>query len=228
MKPTSLAPLAPEQLDELAAGLDAGWDTPVPEAASPSQAPLSTPVRADDLDSDWETDDTEAATAPIATRVRAKRPRPSVTQEPALRPGAAPLRVSKQERREAERKRLLHQAKQKSVSKQQRKAARQEEARRAHEQRRAEQQLQAERRAAAEAKRPKPVAKRAEEPSPRRSAKRARREQAVSAPQADLASVKSAALPVRKERSSTTFIIIVALALAFGACLWFALSRTAH
>lgn len=228
MKPTSLAPLAPEQLDELAAGLDAGWDTPEPATASASQPPLSTPPSVDALDGDWEAGEAEAAAAPIVTRVRAKRPRPSVNQEPAAARGAAPLRVTKQERREAERQRLAHQAKQKSASKQQRKAARQEEARRAHEQRLAEQQAQAERRAAAQANRPKPAAKRVEEPSPRRVAKQARRQQAAHVPEAELAAVKSAPPAARNERSATTFVIIVALALAFGASLWFALSRSAH
>ncbi len=228
MKPTSLAPLPPEQLDELAAGLDAGWDTPAPAQVSSSQAPLSIPPSVDDLDGDWDADDAPAAPAPVATRVRAKRPRAS-TQEPAVaRPGAAPLRVSKQERREAERQRLAHQAKQKSASKQQRKAERQEEARIANEQRRADQRAQAERRAAAEPKRVKPVAKRTEEPTARRAAKQARREQATRAPEAELASVKSAPVVAHAERSSSTFIIIVAIALAFGASLWFALSRSGH
>ena len=228
MKPTSLAPLAPEQLDELAAGLDAGWDTPEPPVASASQPPLSVAPSVDDLDGAW--DSAAEAPAPVAPRGRAKRPRPGgSSQEPAVvRPGAAPMRVTKQERREAERQRMAHQAKQKSATKEQRKAERQEAARRASEQRRAEQQAQVERRAAAEAKRVKPAAKRSEEPSPRRAAKQARREQAPRAPEAAPVAVKSVAAPVGPERSATTLAIIVAIALAFGASLWFALSRNAH
>ena len=229
MKPISLAPLPPDQLDELAAGLDAGWDTPAPAQASPSQPPLSIAPSVDDLDGDWDADDAATAPAPVATRVRAKRPRPSPTQEQAVeRPGAAPLRVSKQERREAERQRLAHQAKQKSATKQQRKAERQEEARRASEQRRLEQQAVADRRAAAEPKRAKPATKRADEPAPRRAAKQARREQAERTPQAVSTPAKTAAAPVHAERSGATLLIIIALACAFGASLWFALSRSGH
>ncbi|MEO8905381.1 MAG: hypothetical protein ABI488_22945 [Polyangiaceae bacterium] len=231
MKPISLAPLPPDQLDELAAGLDAGWDTPEPAQAGLSQAPLSTAPSVDDLDREWDSgNEAAAAPVPVAARERAKRVRPSPNPSPERfeRPGAAPLRVSKQERREAERQRLAHQAKQKSASKQQRKTARQEEARRASEQRRTEQQAQNERRAAAEPKRPKPVTKRAEEPSPRRASKQARREQTARAPEAVLAPVKTVPAKASSERSGATFAIILAVALAFAASLWFALSRGVH
>ena len=144
MKPSN--PEHDQQLDELAASLDAGWDTPVrpkPKASS-SQPPLSIPPSSEALDADWDVDSSIAraltTAKPRASRQRPSQQRPSQQRPSQARPGAAPLKVTKQERREAERKRQAHQAQQKSAAKLQRKAERQEEARRASEERRAEQQ----------------------------------------------------------------------------------------
>jgi hypothetical protein len=230
-----------EPLDDLAAGLDAGWDTPAPvEAqASPSQAPLSTPPgeALDALDADWDLADSASASLPSGTPSRAKRrgrkPRPSAAQPVQLRPGAAPLRVTKQERREAERKRLAHQAQQKSANKQQRKAERQEEARRASEQRRAQQLAQVERQASLSPPRAKAV-KRAEEPSapsPKRVAKQARREQsprpAPSSAPAKSSPVKSVFPVMAAESGVKKLLPLVAIAIVVGGTLCFALLRAA-
>src|SRR5450432_1543134 len=73
MKPTN--PEHDHQLDELAAGLDAGWDTPAPAAtqASSSQPPLSIPPGSealDALDADWDTADVDSASLPGPTAAR--------------------------------------------------------------------------------------------------------------------------------------------------------------
>lgn len=235
MKPNN--PEYDHQLDELAAGLDAGWDTPAPAPAqtqaSSSQPPLSIPPSAEELDAldaDWDTEgsDTSAATEPARAR-GASRPRRPNAQPVAsqTRPGVAPLSVSKQERRAAERQRVAHQAKQKSSAKQQRKAERQEEARRASELRRAEQQAQAERRAAASAKvKPAKASRAPSEPSRKRIAKQTRRapgtESELPAPL-----TKRAASPVVVHEGGVKKLIpLVVIAVVVAATMCFALLRS--
>jgi hypothetical protein len=226
----------PQQLDELAAGLDAGWDEPV--EASPSQPPFSAPPPAslEALDADW--DSHEATPAPPAD------PSPGSSRN-AVRPGtiaappsAAPLRASKRERRDAERKRLAHQAQQKSVSKQQRKAERQAQARSSREQQiAAAEQAAAERRArqaaSAPRKRAKPAATSTEvnaEPakapakSRKREAKRTQREP-VAAARLESKPARKSATAIPEAGGGTTKLIIVALAIVFALTMWFALSR---
>jgi hypothetical protein len=218
------------QLDELAAGLDAGWDTPAPAQtqASPSQPPLSIPPSSEALDADWDVDSSDSAPAPVAAKPPAGRKRPNATrpsQQHATqtRPSVAPLKVTKQERREAERKRQAHQAQQRSAAKLQRKTERQEEARRASEERRAEQQAQAARQSSSP-KRAKasngsgaPTAS-----SPKRVAKQARKQNARLTPSEVPAKV---AAPVVLDRGAKKLIPIVAIAVVVGATLCFALLR---
>jgi hypothetical protein len=231
MKPNH--PEHDQQLDELAAGLDAGWDTPAPAQtqASSSQPPLSIPPSGealDALDADWDVDSSDSAPAPMAgkpraTRQRPKAARPSQQRATQARPGVAPLKVTKQERREAERKRQAHQAQQRSAAKLQRKAERQEEARRASEERRAEQQALAARQSSS----PKRAGttKSSGEPSAspnRHVAKQARRQNARLTPSEAPAKV---APPVVLDRGAKKLIPIVAIAVVVGATLCFALLR---
>jgi cell division protein FtsN len=148
------------------------------------------------------------------------------------------VRASKQERRDAERKRRAHEAAQKSANKKQRKAERQAEAQRVNEQQRAaEQQALAERRArqGTARKRSKPEA---EQPKATTSAiakrvpKRVRREQAAPArPATDnrAPAVREAAAqktPVTiEERGAKKLIVPFLIALLFAVTLGFALSR---
>jgi hypothetical protein len=236
MKPNN--PEHDQQLDELAAGLDAGWDTPAPAAtqASSSQPPLSIPPSGealDALDADWDTADSDSASplAPTALRAqaRARKPRPIAAQPTPVRTGAAPLRVTKQERREAERKRLAHQAQQKSANKQQRKLERQEEARRANDRRRAEQQAEAQRRAeqSSSSKRSKPVKAERESstPSPKVIAKKARRQQPSRVTPAE---APASGRPVLANESGIKKLIpLVVIAVIVGGTLCFALLRAA-
>ena len=237
MKPTN--PEHDQQLDELAAGLDAGWDTPAPTAtqASSSQPPLSVPPSSealDALDADWDTADSDSVSPPAPTaartQARVRKPRPIAAQPAQARPGAAPLRVTKQERREAERQRQAHQAKQKSANKQQRKLERQEEARRTNDRRRAEQQAEAERRAeqSPSPKRSKPAKAEREPrtPSPKLVAKKARRQQASRA--TPPAAPASSSRPVVVNESGIKKLIpLVAISVIVGGTLCFALLRAA-
>ena len=226
----------PDQLDQLAAGLDAGWDDE-PVQASPSQPPHSTPLpeSLDALDADWD----EAARSPVAApQPRAAQSRPNQVRPSPTRPsptravtppkvnGAAPLRATKQERREAERKRRAHEAQQKSANKKERKAERQAAARLASEQQRAtEQAAEVERRARQKAARPR-VKPRVEEDGARvepRNAKRARREPVRVAP--SVVAVKREAPPIPAERTLTKLVPIVVIALVLAVSLGFALSR---
>ncbi len=213
-----------ELLDELAAGLDAGWDTPFPtEAAAiegpPSRgrlsvAPSENPEALEAVDADW-----DAVSQPEQdgkSRARA---------QPPARPGSGPLRLSKRERREAERKRQAHQAQRKAANKQQRKADRQVEARRASDllraQRRAEAEVRASRAAPPVAKAPKV---RATEPKPKRAAKPASAQLSPNPPRA-VAQSKAAPAPVVLDRGAKKLIPLIAIALAVGVSLGFALIR---
>ena len=229
MKPNN--PEHTQQLDELAAGLDAGWDTPEPAPTQASSSPpLSIPPSGelDALDADWDSSSPDSSPAPAATRARGasrpRRPNAQAAVRPSqTRPGVAPLSISKQERRDAERKRVAHQAKQKSSAKQQRKAERQEEARRASELRRAEQQAQAERQASQSAKqKPAKAAREVREPSPKRIAKQARRAQA-----SESESPSRAASPVVVHESTVKKLLpLVVIAVVVAATLCFALLRS--
>jgi hypothetical protein len=222
-----------QQLDELAAGLDAGWDTPEPAATevSPSQSPLSIPPSGelDALDAEW---DTDSSPAPAATRARgASRPRRPSTQAAVrpsqARPGVAPLRISKQERRDAERKRVADQAKQKSSAKQQRKAERQEEARRASELRHAEQQAQAERRASESSKaKPAKASRAPSNPSAKRAAKQTRRAKSTESESPAPLTKRTASPVVVHESVAKRLIPLVAIAVVVAATLCFALLRS--
>ncbi|HEY1535386.1 MAG TPA: hypothetical protein VGF76_15270 [Polyangiaceae bacterium] len=228
MKPNH--PEHDQQLEELAAGLDAGWDTPVPAQTqtSSSQPPLSIPPSGealDALDADWDVDTSDSAPAPAAAKPRASRQRPSQQRPSLAHPGTAPLKVTKQERREAERKRQAHQAQQKSAAKLQRKAERQEEARRASEERRAEQQALAARQSSSPSPKRPAISKSSSESStssPKRIAKQARKQTARLAPSEAPAKV---APPVVLDRGAKKLIPIVAIAVVVGATLCFALLR---
>jgi colicin import membrane protein len=218
----------PEQLDELAAGLDAGWDDePAETRASQPPLPPSSPPNLDALDADWEVDSPVAADAPSALPEAAAR--------------NLPFRASKRERREAERKRLLHQAQQRSASKEQRKAERTAEARLAADRQRAaaEQQAQARQKQAKSRKRatlkgsPKSDVAANAKPatSPKRDVKRARREQTApvraAAEVAPSTPPKSAARrPAKGEGTLSKLIVPLVLATVFAFSLWFALSRS--
>jgi len=238
----------PAQLDELAAGLDAGWDEE-PAETLPSQPPRSSPLpeALDALDAEW---DAAAKPAPVAlSPARSAQPRPNAARPSPARPSptravtppatasSAPVRASKQERRDAERKRRAHEAQQKAANKKQRKAERQAEAQRATEQlRAAEQQALAERRArqGVARKRPQPTAESAE--APKRITKRVRREQASRAkpaletlPAKREATAREAAAReanvVVEERGAKKLIVPILIALLFAITLGFALSR---
>lgn len=234
MKPNH--PEHDQQLDELAAGLDAGWDTPVPAQTqtSSSQPPLSIPPSGelDALDADWDTEgsDTSAAPEPARARGASRLRRPnaqSVARPSQTRPGVAPLSVSKQERRAAERQRVAHQAKQKSSAKQQRKAERQEEARRASELRRADQQAQAERRAAESAKvKPAKASRAPSEPSPKRIAKQTRRAQGTESESPEPLTKRATSPVVVHENGVKKLIPLVVIAVVVAATLCFALLRS--
>src|SRR6187549_349990 len=98
------------QLDELAAGLDAGWDEE-PAETLPSEPPRSVPLPAalDALDADWDVAAKPTApSAPAVTPARSGQPRPSTTRPSPARPSptravtppvtsaSPPLRASKQ------------------------------------------------------------------------------------------------------------------------------------
>jgi hypothetical protein len=142
------------------------------------------------------------------------------------------VRASKQERRDAERKRRAHEAQQKAANKKQRKAERQAEAQRASEQQRAaEQQALAERRArqGVARKRAQPKADSAE--APKRVTKRIRRELAAPTPSSsEIASPKREVAPrearvIVEERGAKKLIVPFLIALLFAITLGFALSR---
>lgn len=252
----------PEQLDELAAGLDAGWDDEpasslrAAESATPitSRPPSSLPLPAtlEALDADWDVAGSPSPARP-AQRPNAVRPspaRPNATRAvtPALPIGAVPLRATKQERREAERKRRAHEAQQKAANKKQRKADRQAEARRASERAQAaEQELTLERRARPSKPRKRPeVLGEQQEPAqstPRRaaaSAKRARRERTANDSRAQGPSAPTSSKPVPQNRAGTQprrtvvveergakkLLIPLLLAIVFALTFYFALSRT--
>ncbi len=231
----------PELLDQLAAGLDAGWDTPSTTEAEPiegapsqgrlSVAPSENAQALDAVDADWDV---------VGQSQHSGKPdaRPA---EPSLeRFGAAPARVSKQDRRDAERKRQAHQAQRRAANKQERKLERQEEARRASEQLRAQQRAEAEQRAsrAAAAASAKAVEARAPASNPKRLAKQARRQPLASAPRSASvtpggASVTPGSAPVTPgrpaavvlDRGAKKLIPLLAIALAVGVSLGFALLR---
>gem|GEM_PF-1024668 len=253
----------PAQLDELAAGLDAGWDEQPTAAVDagwseerastlPSQPPHSTPLpeALDALDADWDVAAQPAAAAPSPSPARSGQPRPGGMRPSRERPnptravtpllaGPAPaVRASKQERRDAERKRRAHEAQQKSANKKQRKAERQAEAQRASElQRAAEQQALAERRArqGVARNRAKPKAQPAKHAAAaaasatiatERTVKRARREKAAPVlPALETLPAKRAARPVIEERGAKKLIVPFLIALLFAVTLGFALSR---
>lgn len=241
------------QLDELAAGLDAGWDDE-PAETLPSEPPHSAPLPAalDALDAEW--DVAAKPAAPVATPARSAQSRPNAARPSPARPSPTravtppvtgstpPVRVSKQERRDAERRRRAHEAQQKAANKKQRKAERQAEAQRASEQQRAaEQQALAERRArqGTARKRPKPKAAEPQadgtEP-PKRIAKRVRREQVARAqpapepaaskhpPAAREAALQKPSVIV-EERGAKKLIVPFLIAVLFAVTLGFALSR---
>jgi len=233
----------PAQLDELAAGLDAGWDDE-PQGSLPSEPPHSAPLPAslDALDAEWDVAAKPVAPAatparsgqarPSAARPSPARPSPTRAVTPAVTSSSPPLRASKQERRAAERKRRAHEAQQKAANKKQRKAERQAEAQRAsEEQRAAEQQALAERRARQGVARKRPPPKvtspKAESTeATKRTAKRVRREQATplrSAPEI-VPSKRESPAPV-EERGAKKLIVPFLIALLFAVTLGFALSR---
>jgi hypothetical protein len=232
----------PAQLDELAAGLDAGWDDDAadePAQASPSQAPHSTPLpeALDALDADWDVAAKAATPAAArsaqarATHPRASQARPSPNRALGVTApaGAAPVLVSKQERREAERKRRAHEAQQRAANKKERKAERQAEARKASEhQRAAEQQALAERRARpASARQRRPVSS---EDKGAQSAKRAAKRERRAAPLEREVPSPTKAQPtvaVTTKGNSPKFLVplFVVLAAVFAVSLGFALSR---
>ncbi len=79
----------PAQLDELAAGLDAGWDEE-PAERLPSQSPRSSPLpdALDALDADWDVaakPATPTATA-MGTLTRSGQPRPNAARPSPARP----------------------------------------------------------------------------------------------------------------------------------------------
>jgi hypothetical protein len=238
-----------QKLDELADGLDAGWDMPddAPLSLTPHSAPL--PAALDELDADW--DVPAPAKSPAlsptlpqarvaqarASAVRPSQARPDPTRAitPPVPPGAAPTHPTKRERREAERKRRAHEAQQKSATKKQRKAARREQARLASEQSRlAEEQASAERRsreAGTSTKRAQaPSGKAADgerSKSPKRVPKRVRHEHTRSTRGAVAESVeKSKPAPVIPvERGAKKLILPLLIAILVAVTLGFALSR---
>jgi hypothetical protein len=221
----------PEQLDELAAGLDAGWDAE-PSEPSHSEPPYSSPLpeALARLDADWDVAPREPTAA--ARQARAVQPRkgPDRNIAPTTNGGRSPLFVSKQERREADRKRRAHQNQQTSEHKKQRKVERQAEARRAAEQQRlAEQQAIAERRARQAQKRA------AASPEPSATAT-AQKRITKRAPANRAASMASPALPqepkalktsppVVVERGAKRLILPLLIAILVAVTLGFALSR---
>ena len=233
------------QLDELAAGLDAGWDAE-PAETSPSRPPHSAPLpeALDALDADWgePAEPAAASSAQVSlarsTPARAGQARPSPTRPSPNRAvtavGAAPSLASKQERREAERKRRAHEAQQKTSNKKERKAERQAEARRQGEQLRAvEQQAAAERSARTGERRKRAQAAAAVAAangatSTKRSEKRARREQAAAATsvQAIAPAPKSSIAPaIVEERGLKKLLPLILIAALVAVTLGFALSR---
>lgn len=235
----------PTQLDELAAGLDAGWDEE-PAEASGSEPPLSPsshpphsaplPAALAALDADWgdtESDDDLAdssGTKPAAAGAGAPR-------------AAGIARISKRERREAERQRRAHQSQQNSASKKQRKAERLAAARQASEkQRAAEQQARAEHQkrqalAAAERAKKSPPNGPGVEAAAKRVAKRTPREQTAapravtSAPAREIAASKSEpkpSKPVTVERGLQKLVVPLMIAVLVAVTLGFALSRVQH
>jgi hypothetical protein len=243
----SSEPELQQKLDELADGLDAGWDEldepPMSLSASPHSAPL--PASLDEVDAEWDSvappppeqavgaPARAAQVRPNALRPSQARPSPVRALTPAAAPGAPPLRVSKRERREAERKRRAHEAQLKLERKKERKAVRREEARRASEQSSlAEQQAQAEREARAKserkAQRRAPAAKAEGERGAARVAKKTRREAAgeVRSVKAEPALAKAKPAPIAQgEAWWKKLLVPLAIGLLFGATLWFALSR---
>lgn len=245
----------PDRLDELAAGLDAGWDDE-PAAVSPSSAPSETrasqpphssplPEALEALDADWDVAGTAVSPARSqqqrASQTRPSQARPSPTRAvtPAPRMGQAPVRVSKQDLRDAERKRRAHEAQQRTANKQSRKAERLAEARRQSEQLRAKEQLRSEERALRPSKtrtprdKPKAPPARAAEvqtaPRANEGKRRARREGSrVQAPVTQAARQTASAKtvqPLEQERGATKLIIPFLLALVFALTFYFALSR---
>lgn len=237
-----------QELDELADRLDAGWDTPVqaPVSPTPHSAPL--PEELHELDADWDTGLAKSpAPAPAAAPARSAQPRPSAARPSQARPdptravtppsvpGAAPLRVSKKDRREAERKRRSHEAQQKSLHKKQRKAERREEALRKSEQNRLTElralaERQAREKASAPAKRSKPKAVQAESErasTPQRVPKRVRHEHTPSARSAAVEPAETRKRPpiVATERGVRKLILPLMIAILVAVTLGFALSR---
>jgi hypothetical protein len=248
----------PDRLDELAAGLDAGWDDePVasgssipPLEPSASQPPHSSPLpkALEALDAAWDVPAAEAnasrAQQQRASQTRPSQARPSPTRAITLPTpvGAAPVRATKQERRDAERKRRAHEAQQRSANKLSRKAERVAEARRQSEQlRAAEQHRRAERATRPPKARTQPAPRAAAQPdSPARvkeGKRRARRDDsqtAVASPalgrapaarERQVPASKEAARPVALESGPKKLIIPLLLALLFALTFYFALSR---
>lgn len=224
MKPTHSA--LEKTLDELADGLDAGWD--IPDVAPVSLAAHSTPLplELDQLDAEWD----------VASPVRPSPARPNPTRAlvPSAKVLAAPLSVSKKDRRDAERRRRAHEAQQKAAHKKQRKAERRAEALSASEQnRQAEARARAERAAREQASVSQKQAKASQtKPSgaPGGKLKRARPEPQPSArvaPKAalDQSKPKAATRVVRAERAWQKLILPLMIALLVAVTLGFALSR---
>ncbi len=225
----------PAQLDELADGLDAGWDDE-PAQKLPSQPPHSSPLpeALAALDAEWEV--AAKPPAPAAAPARAGQSRPNAARPSSARPNptravtppvsGGPVRLSKQQRRDAERKRRAHEAQQKSANKKQRKAERQAEAQRASEQlRAAEQQALAERRArqGVARKRPQPKVVNTE---PAATPKRvARAAAARTLPALESLPAQRVARPIVEERGAKKLIVPLLIALLFAVTLGFALSR---
>ncbi|HTA89333.1 MAG TPA: hypothetical protein VK745_07155 [Polyangiaceae bacterium] len=238
-----------ERLDQLADGLDAGWDTEAdpPVSLNPHSAPL--PAALAELDAEWDVAVPAKSPAPAPAQPRPAQARPSAVRPSPARPsqtraitqplpaGASPVHASKRERRDAERKRRAHEAEQKSASKKQRKAARREEARLASERTRlAEERAQSERRAREEAnlagKRAQaPTSKKADgerQKSPKRVPKRVRHEHVRSARSSATDEVVEKSKPapvVPLERGAKKLIVPLLIAILVAVTLGFALSR---
>jgi DNA polymerase III gamma/tau subunit len=243
MKPPD--PELEQTLDALADGLDAGWDAPdeAPVSLTPHSAPL--PKELAELDADWDTAAKSPAPAQVLPGARSAQPRPNAVRPsqarpsptravtPAVAPGALPVRVSKKDRRDAERKRRSHEAQQKSLHKKQRKAERREEALRASEQNRlAELERQAQSTQDASPKRAKPSAAKVKAEvervrAPKRVPKRVRHEHTRSARSEPVEAVeKSEPRPVvATERGARKLVLPLLIALLVAVTLGFALSR---
>jgi len=237
-----------QKLEELAAGLDAGWDeleqsteppTAEPPAAEPASASQPAPASVaphsaapnaalDDIDAEWDAPERNERRPAQRSKERVKNVRPPQTQPQSARSTLA-VHVSKRERREQERLRRAHEAQQRSARKQERKAARREDAAKASEVARREQErAQAERRERAaleQEKRERAAAERTKKvksPDP----KRVHREHARAAAATELTRTKAKPVTVAPPESTWKKLIIpFFIALLVGGTLCFALMR---